>query len=945
MSRKTKYKSAPLNILVSLICISIAAGSIYFFWKDVNKTTVRKDGKQIATITFKYKIAQRKFNDRVVWERLQNNSPLYNGDTVRTADLAQASIHFFNDIDIDVSENTMLQIFLNEDGKLNVSVDDGNVELDTSAANSGIMVEMKGGVKVDVESGSKMLASSTTSGNNGTIQVISGKASVKNEAGNVQPVKKGESVKVEEGGKISKKPVTVTSIPAVHKIIQFEEKKPSQVQLEWSVPEEKEEETVIIKTSKTKDFESVDKVLTVKKITSAVIPAEHGVTYWRVYTQEDENSFAEGKITVDNVEKVQALAPQNGEKFMYRGVRPSVNFAWNGNDFVSKYKLEVAKDSSFKNVVLKEEIESKSYSLSGLEDGDYYWRISPYYSLNNAGYVGETESRRFSVIKRKEYERPQQIVPVENGKFIYDGSDFNASFVWKSEISNGSYKVVFAKDASFQKVVKEMECSNKRLDTRLDVSQFPAGEYYWKIVQSFADETDGGTRKTLESAGQKFIVEKFVPEKSRLIYPLNGFAVESDGLASVEFMWKLASPELKNTVFQVSKDKDFKNLELEKSVEAQSLSNLNLNQGLYYWRIKTDRQRENGLFVSEYTNPNKITVLGKLGAPVILSPKNGAFKLLPTGEEVEVRWESVPQAEYYKLSFTDDKGKIIKETTCSDSNRVFLNPGELSKINGQKFKVKLQAFANETPVSPLRIGSVSESDFELRAPSPVRLDEVSDGKRIAGLNAIREETVFTWKDGLDVASEYEFLLWKKTAGGVPKLIERQKTSRKQVRLSRLTEGSYQWTVKARNGEGIVLDAEKAFDFYVNSIPMLEKPVLTEPAENFKIGPSYLKRNRSVQFEWNAVPGATDYNFVLYQKQSDGKLRKVYSENRTKNNSVKIRNLAVLDVGNFEWHVTGYSHAKDGYEEQKGKEAIGYFNIDFSAPVEIKTQNPGIMYGE
>ena len=60
---------------------------------------------------------------------------------------------------------------------------------------------------------------------------------------------------------------------------------------------------------------------------------------------------------------------------------------------------------------------------------------------------------------------------------------------------------------------------------------------------------------------------------------------------------------------------------------------------------------------------------------------------------------------------------------------------------------------------------------------------------------------------------------------------------------------------------------------------------------------------------------------------------------------KLKDLSLLDIGDFEWNVTAYSHARDGFEEQKSKVATGNFKIEFALPGKVQTIDPGKLYGE
>ena len=83
--------------------------------------------------------------------------------------------------------------------------------------------------------------------------------------------------------------------------------------------------------------------------------------------------------------------------------------------------------------------------------------------------------------------------------------------------------------------------------------------------------------------------------------------------------------------------------------------------------------------------------------------------------------------------------------------------------------------------------------------------------------------------------------------------------------------------------------------------------------------------------------------TLYQKHQNGTLRKIVSK-QLKNNSYDYLNLEKLDIGNFEWHVVSYVHAKDGFEEQKSSVSKSTFAINFDLPETVQVIPPDEMYG-
>ena len=213
-----------------------------------------------------------------------------------------------------------------------------------------------------------------------------------------------------------------------------------------------------------------------------------------------------------------------------------------------------------------------------------------------------------------------------------------------------------------------------------------------------------------------------------------------------------------------------------------------------------------------------------------------------------------------------------------------------------------------------------------------------------GLTALRSPVKLSFQNG-DTPVRTTVILQKQNANGTWKTVESFVNPGNTVELSRLTEGRYQWTVNASNAQGLPLDAKEYGTFVVKAVPLLAAADLITPEHNKKIDSSYLRKNRNITFNWNKVNGATDYEFVLYQVLSDGSYKNIYSQSMLKSTEVKIKNLSIFDLGTFEWRVTAYARAKDGYLEQKGSISSSRFTIDFALPKKVETIKPGTMYGE
>src|SRR5574344_576138 len=158
MKKKTRLSSVRNNFTIPFylalaVCLLGAFFSSRQFYHSFFRSLTKLNEEPIATITFKYKTAQRKFLSRVVWDRLRQNSPVYNGDTIHTSDLSEATIWFTDGNTMDLSENTMAQVFVKEDKTLGAELTGGQAVVDSSGARSGMTLG-SGGVQVQIHAGS-----------------------------------------------------------------------------------------------------------------------------------------------------------------------------------------------------------------------------------------------------------------------------------------------------------------------------------------------------------------------------------------------------------------------------------------------------------------------------------------------------------------------------------------------------------------------------------------------------------------------------------------------------------------------------------------------------------------------------------------------------------------------------------------------------------------------
>ena len=957
MQQKKRRKLRVSDILLVVICLTVCAVSLWFFWKDLNSSSTRTDIDSIATIHFKRKVSQRKFDDRVVWERLQQNSALYDKDTIRTSDGAEAVILFSDGTKVDLTENTMIQISLEKDGSVNLSVGGGNVEVDTTASTSEtVKLSMNDGSSVSLEKGSRIAAASSAgtasaSGAATSFTVKDGNAVVSNAAGKTEKLSNGQAVSVEKNGELNRQNITVTSISKNLRIYKTE-KEVQPVKLSWQAVSDSSkpvDANVKVEVSTDKDFNNIVEQYTAKGSSSLdLVPkGDSEKLFWRVYKEDEAEKSVEGVITIVELSQMELTSPLDNSVFSYRKNLPNLRFNWKTDDYAESYKMEIARSQDFTAPLINESLKTNSFTTASLEKGKYYWRVTPYYTVNSIGYAEASPVYSFEIEEREALTEPLLSLPADAAKIVLGESEQNVIFAWKSDVKAADYSIQLSDNSDFTNVRRTIKASSTTVGEHFNIKTLPKGTYYWRVMRNSEEDREAGNEYAY-SVVRSFSVDLYVPGVNKLSWPPDGYSIEQEQLARLNFNWKLAS-EYKasglESVLQIARTEAFDNVLVKQTLSKTEYSGASLGSGNYYWRVGIVKDGEETAF----SEPYKLKVLDPMQAPKITQPAEAAKLVVPYSQAVAFEWQKVSGADYYKLVVYDENGNAVKSERVSESKAKLelpvaaTSPAAAATPLYTKYRTVVQAFAKETDISASRFSEESSVSFELRRPLPVTLVSPVNNQSLDGLTALRNPVQLVWKAG-DTTRRTQLTLQKQNADGSWRTIRTMENPKNQVNLNRLTEGRYRWNVSASGEKGMVLDSSSE-TFVIKPVPLLEAAALVEPSKNFKMDAAYLKSHRNITFKWKRVAGATDYDFAIYQLLANGTYKRVYAQSRVKQTELRIKDLSIFDVGNFEWRVTAYSHAKDGYEEQKSNTASARFKIDFGLPSKVKTGDPGTMYGE
>ena len=855
-----KIKSRLVDVLVIIICLTGSALSVWQFWKELNKTLVKLNDEPIATITFKYNTAQRKFSDDLVWDRLRQNSPVYNGDTIRTADFSEATIYFNDGNIMDLSENTMARVSLSSGGGAAVDFSGGQIAVQSS--DSGFTIT-SGSSTVDLVKGASVTASSATTAASDSssgktedvfrVQVQSGTAELSTGSQAVS-LDAGSAADMKGNGSVVQKNLSVLSPDPESKILSFEDG-PVPVEFEWN----SHGEDVKIEFSDTKNFANIRETYEYSGSDNVSFMLPAGTNYWRI-TCEDE--VLSGKVTIYSTKAPSAIAPVEDYTAHYRSVKPSIRFIWSESERSTTYAFEVADNPDMRNPVISQRIQQTSSIVTTLDEGRWYWRVTPYYTINNIGLSHPSDVYSFSIEKSGALEAPELLLP-KSGAIVSTklpesagGGAQNILFSWKDNPEAASYIVTITPDSpAYGSEIKQTVSTNYY---SLDTSAIQIGNGGWKWSVEMTD-VEGNAAK---SEKVPFLaMDSEISQK--VLFPTEGYILSSTRVYDTSFVWK--SNLTSDMEVQFSHDPSFRTLETSLVTKNTTASGFDLPVGNYYWRIVTNT--EVGSFASDAVN---FEVEGPLAAPACVAPDDGSRVVVEDYRTIALKWKPVPTADYYQLRVygSDDMSDVIYENTFieDDGSSEFTEYVSFDKMPEKTYYWSVQAYRDEKTNMSRAVGTLGKYSFFLRILKPITLSAPNDRVTFEGLDVVMNPPEMAW-NSIDELSESELRIYRDSVDdeNVVAVIEEPERS---LAMPRLYEGSYFWTVRGMTYDDLDASSKQVRNFTVKKIPPMDAPVIVSPRKTDLFSTAYFDRTFDVTFSWNPVMYATKYIFSLSDEEGN-----------------------------------------------------------------------------
>lgn len=452
MKSSTKSAGAVLkDIFVVIFCLCGIGASLFLFYKAINRSLQNTGSESVATITFKYRTAQRRFENRLVWEWLQNNAEIYNGDHIRTGGLSEAVLHFEDETVITLDEKTLIQVkvdeeksllpvFMRREKKQEKTADKASQKVAPKTEAKSQVTVTSGAIKLDT------LASSAES----SVSVIAGNHKI-NAGQNTQAVLtvKDDVVEVQ----------TVTGEVAIEKLPDE-----AQTQAGQSDTENKESKSIIITEG---NKASIDKASSNVTVTTIKITEPVNNSYYLLAEKDKAtigfNYSADSAETGDGIEAMLEISPKEDFSELYTYLNLNVS------------------GSGIHNVQLP--------------DGRWNWRL---HQKNEEGMLTDSASGVFTVYK---VNKPEIFLPEENAVFTAEYGESSA----ENENQNPTAKVMLSwkNDRRAVKYLVQAKCSqnNEAISFYSEVStcmtEIPyygdqkGQEWTWTVTPLFMESWKG----------------------------------------------------------------------------------------------------------------------------------------------------------------------------------------------------------------------------------------------------------------------------------------------------------------------------------------------------------------------------------------------------------------------------------------------------------------------
>ncbi|MCL2800633.1 MAG: LysM peptidoglycan-binding domain-containing protein [Treponema sp.] len=392
MSEKTptpyptsKLRFIDVAIIVVFSCTAIFG--LYLFRQNLLQSLDMQNSDPVGFITLRNNVVQRRHDDRVLWDRIFINSPVYPGDLIRAADVSSAAINIANN-EIFLGENSIIRIANITDGLgvFGVELREGNISVTSGADSQGIMLDLMGS-QVQTTSGTVLDAAAGEDGI--SIQVNEGAAEIIRE-GQTREITEGSMIALDTRGEERRVSSVIVTHPQSNARYLKHTQERYNVNFIWSRVNIEPGEILRLEVSDNSNFSRIVHREN-RTDNSAQAAFDAGQWHWRLVY--GDTVLRRGFFAIIESSGPELISPviDSVYRFQNQGSLPQIRFQWAGRQEVFRYLVEINETPDFSQPRISRQTTAPSLVLSDLREGTWYWRVKPVYQ---AVYHGESTFSR-----------------------------------------------------------------------------------------------------------------------------------------------------------------------------------------------------------------------------------------------------------------------------------------------------------------------------------------------------------------------------------------------------------------------------------------------------------------------------------------------------------------------------------------------------------------------
>ena len=363
---------------VTSIIFLLVTVLLVFFWKDLNRMGSLHEEEPLGTIVFRKRSATRRYPASLNWERLKNNSSVYNQDLLRTSDFSEAVLYFDDQTKLDLFENTMLKLNFKESTEQLLDFREGRMSL-TGGEGTAVRAGMR---TVRLSRGSRV--SFAEKDDAISIELDSGEASLMDGEGQITMLSSMGEYILDKGRdelNFISHSVDLTEPAQNGRLISVSPEAGS-MQFLWYADKSLDGEELVLDMSTREDF--LDATSYPVSGGSLTLKEHAGTWFWRI-RKGDEVLSSVSRYSLIKERLTQPILPADDALFSYRRIPPGIVFSWSPMENAGSYVLEVSAEENFLNPIVRYKTTLNSITLDALDEGEWFWRVRPELSMTVLG--------------------------------------------------------------------------------------------------------------------------------------------------------------------------------------------------------------------------------------------------------------------------------------------------------------------------------------------------------------------------------------------------------------------------------------------------------------------------------------------------------------------------------------------------------------------------------